>query len=73
VPFLQPDLLARIRTIAGAPNLSPYFESSVPGLHFVGLAAASNFGPAMRFVFGANFSARRLARHLAARYASCHA
>jgi hypothetical protein len=32
----------------------------VPGLHFVGIAAANSFGPVMRFAFGAGFAAERL-------------
>jgi hypothetical protein len=56
---------AAIRTVGGAPVLSTGFESSVPGLHFTGLAAAASFGPLMRFMFGADFAARRLAARLA--------
>lgn len=35
------------------------------GTGFVGFAAAISFGPVMRFVFGADFTARRVARGLA--------
>jgi hypothetical protein len=45
--------------------LSRWFESSVPGLHFVGTAAANSFGPMMRFAYGAGFVSRRLSKHLA--------
>jgi len=45
--------------------LSPNFESTVPGLYFVGVSAANTFGPLLRFAFGADFAARRLSRHLA--------
>jgi hypothetical protein len=58
--FLEPALLARIRHVGQAPVLSPSFESSLPGLYFVGLAAANDFGPVMRFVYGTGFTARRL-------------
>jgi FAD-dependent urate hydroxylase len=58
--FLEPALMAGIRHVAHSPVLSPSFESSVPGLYFVGLAAANNFGPVMRFVYGSGFAARRL-------------
>lgn len=64
--FLAPELRTRIRSAIGAPVLSTRFESSVPGLYFVGLAAAHTFGPAMRFVCGTAFAAPRVARHLAA-------
>ncbi len=63
--FLEPALLARIRHLRQAPVLSPSFESSVPGLYFAGLASASHFGPVMRFVYGASFTARRLTAALA--------
>jgi thioredoxin reductase len=64
--FLDPALRAEIEPVAGAPALDRSFESSVPGLYFVGYAAAPSFGPLMRFVFGADFTARRVARRLAA-------
>jgi thioredoxin reductase len=43
------------------PVLSPSFESSIPGLYFAGLASANQFGPSMRFVVGADYTARRIA------------
>jgi FAD-dependent urate hydroxylase len=58
--FLGPDLLDQIQTVAGWPRLSRSFESSAPGLFFVGLPAAETFGPVMRFVCGAGFAARRV-------------
>ena len=61
IPFLDRSLVAAIRQCRGLPLLSRTFESSVPRLHFVGLSAAHEFGPAMRFVYGAHFTARRLA------------
>ncbi|MEU6309891.1 NAD(P)-binding domain-containing protein [Streptomyces sp. NPDC047014] len=45
-----------------APELGPGFESSWPGLFFAGLLAAPSFGPSMRFVHGAGFTAGRLVR-----------
>ncbi|HVC89717.1 MAG TPA: hypothetical protein VND66_03750, partial [Acidobacteriaceae bacterium] len=47
-----------------APELSADFQSSLPGLYFVGIAAANNFGPMMRFAYGADYTARRVAGHL---------
>ncbi|MBO8192868.1 NAD(P)-binding domain-containing protein [Streptomyces oryzae] len=56
---------------SGAPWLTQDFESSQPGLFFAGLLSAPSFGPAMRFVHGASFTAPRLVagvcRHIAAR------
>ena len=63
--FLSHETRSRIKTVAGAPKLSPTFESSVPGLYFVGLAAANSFGPVMRFAFGADFTARTVTRAVA--------
>ncbi len=65
LPFLVPALRERVRVAAGAPVLSRDFQTSVPGLYFVGTAAANAFGPLLRFACGAEFTARRLSRHLA--------
>lgn len=62
--FIEPALRASIKSTADTPVLSPYFESSVSGLYFVGPVAANSFGPLMRFAFGADYAARRLSRHL---------
>jgi pyruvate/2-oxoglutarate dehydrogenase complex dihydrolipoamide dehydrogenase (E3) component len=62
--FLDPAIRAALRTAGGSPTLSRNFESSVPGLYFVGLASANSFCPVARFAFGAAFTARRLTRHL---------
>jgi thioredoxin reductase len=63
--FLDQSLRARIRTVADSPILGRRFDSSVPGLYFVGVAAANSFGPLLRFAFGADYVAKRLGRHLA--------
>jgi NADPH-dependent 2,4-dienoyl-CoA reductase/sulfur reductase-like enzyme len=65
--FLAPDLVAAVRAVNGLPVLNRAFESSVPGLHFVGAPAAWSHGPLMRFVAGAGFASRRVARAIAAR------
>lgn len=67
LPFLDDQLRGAIRTADGAPALNRNFESSVPGLYFIGLASANSFGPLARFAFGAGFTATRLARHLSSR------
>ena len=64
LPFLDPPLQSQLRRVGQSPVVSRDFESSVEGLYFVGLAAANHFGPVMRFVYGADFAARRLSRHL---------
>jgi hypothetical protein len=62
--FLDERLTNRIRRIERAPLLSAHYESSVPGLHFIGPVAANSFGPVCRFVYGASHPARHLARYL---------
>jgi hypothetical protein len=66
LPFLN-GLAKEVRRIERAPALSPHFESSVPGLYFVGPQAAFSFGPLMRFVAGAPFAVPRVTRQLARR------
>ncbi|TDC09405.1 dimethylaniline monooxygenase [Streptomyces sp. 8K308] len=62
--ILDPVVRDALRTVGGtrAPELSGGFESSRPGLFFAGLLTAPSFGPAMRFVHGASFTAGRLVR-----------
>lgn len=62
--FLSQQLRDRIETLANAPVLSSDFESSVPGLYFIGIAAANDFGPMMRFAYGSDYTARKLSKHL---------
>lgn len=62
--FLCAEMRNRIETVESAPTLSSTFESSIPGLYFVGVTAANTFGPLMRFAYGCEFAARHLARHL---------
>lgn len=63
--FLSKELSARIRLAEHAPILSMHFESSVPGLYFVGAIAKNTFGPLLRFVFGARFASHQTTRHIA--------
>ena len=58
--FLSPEIRSTLKTLNRTPVLSSTFESSVPGLYFVGIAAANSFGPVMRFAFGAGFAAKRV-------------
>jgi FAD-dependent urate hydroxylase len=58
-PFLDAALKQQLQR--KVPVLTANFESSVRGLYFVGLAAADQFGPSMRFVAGADYTARRIA------------
>jgi thioredoxin reductase len=63
--FLSSEIRSRLKTVQGSPMLSSSFESSVPGIYFVGVAAANSFGPVMRFAFGAGFAARRVTQTVA--------
>ncbi|MEU6662517.1 NAD(P)-binding domain-containing protein [Streptomyces sp. NPDC046821] len=45
-----------------APRVGAGFESRVPGLFLAGLTTATDYGPSMRFVHGATFTAPRLVR-----------
>ena len=63
--FLAPGVRSKIKTVSDTPVLKSNFESSVPELYFVGLAAANSFGPVMRFAFGASFAAETLTETMA--------
>jgi cation diffusion facilitator CzcD-associated flavoprotein CzcO len=65
IGFIDDSLRAQIDAASGLPGLSRDFETSVRGLYLVGPAAAYSFGPMFRFVLGARYTARRMARHLA--------
>jgi thioredoxin reductase len=62
--FLSTAIRSKVKVVEGTPVLSTTFESSVPGLYFVGVAAANSFGPVMRFAFGAGFAASRIQKTL---------
>jgi cation diffusion facilitator CzcD-associated flavoprotein CzcO len=65
-PFLPSELSQGLAQVNGFPTLTAGFESSIPGLHFLGAPSSWNFGPLMFFVCGTDYAARRLARHIAA-------
>jgi hypothetical protein len=64
--FFTADLLKSIVTDGGSPVLADGYESSVPGLHFVGSSAVRSYGPLMRFVWGAGYAARTVTRFVCA-------
>jgi FAD-dependent urate hydroxylase len=66
IAFLAPELREDIRHHDGLPELSSWFESSVPNLYFAGAIASYNFGPLCRFVAGARASGQQISRHVAA-------
>lgn len=67
IDLLDPELRGNVARVAGsaAPRLSSSFESSVPGLYFVGLSAGPTFGPVLRFVCGSGFAARSVSAAIA--------
>jgi hypothetical protein len=65
LPFFGPEILDQLSCVNRTPRLNRWFETSIPGLHFVGTAAANSFGPMMRFAYGAGFVSRRLSHFLA--------
>ncbi|PJE99618.1 dimethylaniline monooxygenase [Streptomyces carminius] len=70
--LLDPAVRDVLRTAgtSRAPEVGGCFESSLPGLFFAGLLTAPSFGPAMRFVHGAGFTAERLVRGVRRRLAA---
>ena len=63
--FLSDSLKSSLQLVDGCPVLSRGFESSIPGLHFMGAPAVWSYGPLMRFVAGADFAARTLNKAVA--------
>jgi FAD-dependent urate hydroxylase len=63
-PFLSKHILQDLCITDGFPQLHGGFESSVPGLHFLGAPAAHSFGPLMYFVSGTRFASRTLRSHM---------
>src|SRR5439155_23079394 len=59
--FLSAELRHGIDAVDGLPRLNRWFESSVPGLHFVEGLAEHNFGALCRFVAGAGLAGRQIA------------
>jgi cation diffusion facilitator CzcD-associated flavoprotein CzcO len=68
--LLAPDLVRSLHLVNGYPALSAGFEASLPGLHFLGAAAAGTFGPLMRFVAGTKYAASALTRRILGRAAN---
>jgi cation diffusion facilitator CzcD-associated flavoprotein CzcO len=63
----SPDLATEIACNNGSPILGAGFESSVPGLHFVGATAVQSYGPLMRFIAGSGPAARAVVRAVVGR------
>jgi thioredoxin reductase len=63
--LLAPDLRSAVDRVEKAAKLDANFESSVPGLFFIGPASAMSFGPLFRFVAGAAYTSNTVSRRLA--------
>jgi pyruvate/2-oxoglutarate dehydrogenase complex dihydrolipoamide dehydrogenase (E3) component len=62
--YLSAGTIGKLQLIGLTPRLSAHFESSVPGLYFVGAISATSFGPSMRFIAGSDFTSQRIVKHL---------
>jgi FAD-dependent urate hydroxylase len=62
--FLGASMRQAIARTGGTLNVSPGFETDLPGLYALGPLTMENFGPLLRFVCGTSFAAPRLARVL---------
>jgi hypothetical protein len=61
-PFLPAEIMRRIDLVDGYPRLGAGFESTLPGLHFLGAPAAWSYGPLLKFVAGTAYSGKELRR-----------
>lgn len=61
-PFLSGRMLESMQRLNGYPQLDSGFQTSIPGLHFLGAPAAWSFGPLMRFVAGSEFASLAVTR-----------
>jgi hypothetical protein len=62
--LLDPALRRAIARRDNHPDLGAGFESSIPGLHFLGAASMPSFGPLTRLVRAAGMKTRDLGREL---------
>jgi cation diffusion facilitator CzcD-associated flavoprotein CzcO len=73
LPMLHSSLLAMLQLDErNNPVLNHWFESSVPGLYFIGITALRSYGPLFRFVVGAKAAAERVSRAAARHVAREH-
>jgi cation diffusion facilitator CzcD-associated flavoprotein CzcO len=64
--FLPDAMRSSLRTVAGSAAVGADYQSSVPGLYFIGPSVAPTMGPVMRFVFGSEHAATTVSRALTA-------
>ncbi len=68
ISFLDNKLKGCIETQGDVPKLNRCFESSCKGLFFAGGITEFSHGPAMRFMMGAPFTAKTIARAVANKF-----
>ena len=59
IKFLVDDIIEKLQKARG-PLVDRNFESNVAGLYFIGAVVEELFGPAMRFITGSHYCARKL-------------
>jgi thioredoxin reductase len=64
--FLPATTRSSLRTVGGSAAVGRDYQSSIPGLYFIGPSVAPSMGPVMRFVYGSKHAATTVGRHLAA-------
>ncbi|WP_034271015.1 hypothetical protein [Actinospica robiniae] len=60
--FLSSDINDALARVNHWPRLGAGYQSSIPGLYFVGFPSAASYGPLMRFVCGSEYASPRLAQ-----------
>ncbi len=65
MPFLSDELRSALGKPDHPPSVDSRFQSAVDNLYLVGGVTEQTFGPAMRFLFGSHYTARRLGGVLA--------
>ena len=63
--FLPEAVRSSLQTVGGSAAVGGDYQSSVPGLYFIGPSVAPSMGPVMRFVFGSEHAATTVGRALA--------
>jgi len=64
--FLPDTMRSSLQTVGGSAAVGADYQSSIPGLYFMGPSVAPSMGPVMRFVFGSDHAATTVGRALTA-------
>lgn len=63
--FLPDSMRTSLQKAAGSAAVDANYQSSIPGLYFMGPSVAPTMGPVMRFVFGSEHAATTVGQALA--------